>query len=324
MHSAIVKRLETARQKEAAARADEVLNAIPENRRFQQKIASVDAFIADGTPPRNSVATVLSNMTEAVRPHVIMHHVSEDRDAQRLAYFRFATQSFLVSHYELERLAAQKQINANFTLHRLSHGLAQLHSIGWHKEAAWLAEAVWSRAGHTLGRNGDVPSLMSNELFGWFMSYFTLGSRDLISAAGVTEPDDPDTAFSHLLGRWREEDGGGLENLMIAYAEQNIARSLMSFADAPADSIEKLWWYIPYDIYAIQQRRVSEGLDPVPLDDPRAAMPMTDLTDAPLVQDDLIWPAYLRACQEDGITPYNPRSTLQARTNRATLEVTLI
>jgi hypothetical protein len=72
------------------------------------------------------------------------------------------------------------------------------------------------------------------------------------------------------------------------------------------------------------QSAIVKRLEPVPLDDPRATIPMTDLSDAPLVQDDLIWPAYLRACEEDGITPYSPRNTLQARTDRSTLEVTLV
>ena len=80
----------------------------------------------------------------------------------------------------------------------------------------------------------------------------------------------------------------------------------------------------PLDVYAIQQRRVSEGLDPIPINDPCADVSFAELADAPLIQDDLFWPAYLRACAEDGITPYEPRKAVQTKTDRATLEIQLV
>lgn len=290
----------------------------------QSDIASVSEF-AEGSGALDMAMVIrLEGICASAAAHVTSAHYTQNYTARHVSFLANATHSFLMAHLTLSRLRAGRQKNAMISFSKLAHNTAQLHAIGWHEEAAWLAEAVWANAANTLGQNGDVPQIMPNELFGWFMSYFTLGNRDLIAASGVTEPDDPDTPFSHLLGRWREPDAAGLTNLMTAYAEQNMARSMLPFANAPADSIEKLWWYVPYDIYAIQQRRVSEGLDPVPLDDPRADIPLPDFVDAPLIQDDLIWPAYLRACAEDGITPYAPRKAVQAVTDRATLEVTLV
>ena len=80
--------------------------------------------------------------------------------------------------------------------------------------------------------------------------------------------------------------------------------------------------YCAYDLTAVQMRRKLAGLDPVPMDDPRMSDHFFDYEEAPLVQDDLVWPCYLKACTDNGITPYVPRKTVQAVTDRVTLAVT--
>ena len=59
------------------------------------------------------------------------------------------------------------------------------------------------------------------------------------------------------------------------------------------------WWYVPWDILAIQMRRKALGLDWVETDDARMHEVWQNREELPFVKDDLVWPTYRGATQAE-------------------------
>ena len=247
---------------------------------------------------------------------------ARDRDTARFNIAHHATQQFLEVDLGL-KIAAAGLRPKKVIPHWAAADLAlQLNAIGWHDEATDFMTRYWTQYPQTTSAPLDNPDApLARELLAWFGSYFTLGSRDLIAPYGFKEPNEPDRPMSHLLGRWREADAAGLRNLMTGFAENNCANLLLPRNRRTPDYDNQLMLFFPYDVLAIQTRRETEGLDPVPYDDPRAAMMYAETDRLPFLADDLIWPAYQLGCERLGLEQYVPRETVGARYDRFSFSV---
>ncbi len=84
------------------------------------------------------------------------------------------------------------------------------------------------------------------------------------------------------------------------------------------------WWYVPWDILAIQMRRKSLGLDWVETDDARMHEVWQNREELPFVKDDLVWPTYLELCDLLGVEPYKPRKSVEVRINRENFDFEVV
>ena len=84
------------------------------------------------------------------------------------------------------------------------------------------------------------------------------------------------------------------------------------------------WWYVPWDILAINMRRKSLGLDWIETGDPREEEVWQNREELPFVKDDMVWPAYLEICDILGIEPYEPRKSVKVRVDRETFDIEMV
>lgn len=193
-----------------------------------------------------------------------------------------------------------------------------LYAIGWCAEADATERSIWEHPKAPL-----VRAFMPARLMTWFTSYFALGSRDLIAATELEppqgEPDEPDSPYSLLLGCWKDSDPAKVSNSLIAFSEQNIARSLLPESKRESCGFDTTsWWYVPWDVLAINMRRGSLGLAWVETDDPRMLEVWQNREELPFVKDDIIWPAYLEVCDLLKLEPYQPRKSIDVKVDRRT------
>lgn len=232
------------------------------------------------------------------------------------------TQSFLAHDLGMKISAAGLRAKAVIPHWKISPFALLLHAIGWHDEALDFMTRYWQQYPQMTSAAIEAPMPPNTRnVLAWFGSYFTLGSRDLIEPYGFEEPNDPDSPMSHLLGRWKEKDGDNLRNLLTAFAETNAARLLLPDRTREADYSEELMLFFPFDVQAIQKRRSALGLEPIACDDPRGDFAISGTRRLPLVQDDVLWPAYLRACETLGLTAYRPVNIVAARYDAASFRI---
>jgi len=203
-----------------------------------------------------------------------------------------------------------------------------LYSIGWHQEADQVVRQIWDHPKAPL-----ATGLGPKDLMAWFPSYFSLGSRELIEKRGPNphpnrgevygEPNEPDSPHSYLLGCWNDPDPAKVRNALIAYSEQNMARSLLPESKRMGWDFES-WWYVPWDILAINMRRKALGLEWVETGDPRMEEVWQNREELPLVKDDLVWPAYLEICDILEVKPYQPRKSIDVKVNRDTFDLEVV
>ena len=199
-----------------------------------------------------------------------------------------------------------------------------LYAIGWRDEADQIMRQVWEHP-----EPPRSSSLFPDYLMAWFTIYFALGSRDLIAGAKFEapegEPNEPDSPYSFLLGCWKDADPAKVRNSLVAYSEQNMARSLLGENKRTETGFDiDSWWYVPWDILAIQMRRKALGLDWVETDDARMHEVWQNREELPFVKDDLVWPTYLELCDLLRIEPYKPRKSVEVRINRENFDFEVV
>lgn len=195
--------------------------------------------------------------------------------------------------------------------------LLGLQAIGWVDESREYCEYAWQNAARAF-QDGGLPT---NELLAWFSVYFTLGSRDLIAPTGIKEPDKPDSVYSMLLGKWKNPDPAEVSNTLLAYAERNVAETLLPQSKRPLDLERPDLLFIPYDVLAINIRRHAEGLAWVDIDDPRMEGWPVSTEKMPLVKDNVTWPIYVELCKLVGVEPMRTEKEIEVTVDPETLEI---
>ena len=195
--------------------------------------------------------------------------------------------------------------------------LLGLQAIGWEAEAKSYGEYIFTERAADLNQNGIMP----NELLAWFSVYFTLGSRDLIAPTGIKEPNKPDSVYSMLLGKWKNPDPAEVSNTLLAYAERNVAETLLPQSKRPLDLQLPDLLFIPYDVLAINMRRHAEGLAWVDIDDPRMEGWPVSTEKMPLVKDNVTWPIYVELCKLVGVEPMRTEKEIEVTVDPETLEI---
>lgn len=229
------------------------------------------------------------------------------------------THWYLLRHLENTQFG-DKRLNQNHT-GNVAETILGLYAIGWHQEAEEYCRNIWLNFEGGFGRGGY--GLLASDLVFWFANYFALGSRDLIEPwvdhpNFNSEPDQPQHIYSLLLGCWKDPDPDKVANTLTAFSEHNVAQVCLPdgalFATEYNDLLD--WRFIPYDVAAIQMRRKALGLPWIDNGDQRLRMCFAFGDEAPLVKDNIIWPIYLEACELFGITPYQPRKSVEVRVSR--------
>lgn len=247
-----------------------------------------------------------------------------DRSHLEVLFAHQMTRDYLVRQLELATEPVRGRRIFDYQFIPLVMGL---YSIGWHEEADQVVRQIWDHPNAPLASGLGPKNLMA-----WFPSYFSLGSRELIEKATPPdrgevygEPNEPDSPYSFLLGCWKDPDPTKVRNALIAYSEQNMARSMLP----PNKRMEigfdiQSWWYVPWDILAINMRRKSLGLEWVETGDPRMEEVWQNREELPMVKDDLVWPAYLEICDILGVEPYQPRKSIEVKVNRENFDLEVI
>ena len=254
-----------------------------------------------------------------IMPHIAKAFVENDHDRLALYYSYMIGRDYLVQ--QLSIAMNPDVIIFSGELTELTMGL---YAIGWPDEADQIMRQVWEHP--------EPPRallLFPDYLMVWFTIYFTLGSRDLIARAkfrdASAEPNEPDSPYSFLLGCWKDADPARVRNSLVAYSEQNMARSLLGENKRTETGFDiDSWWYVPWDILAIQMRRKALGLDWVETDDARMHEVWQNREELPFVKDDLVWPTYLELCDLLRIEPYKPRKSVEVRINRENFDFEVV
>ena len=254
-----------------------------------------------------------------IMPHIAKAFVENDHDRLALYYSYMIGRDYLVQ--QLSIAMNPDVIIFSGELTELTMGL---YAIGWPDEAGQIMRQVWEHP--------EPPRallLFPDYLMVWFAIYFTLGSRDLIARAkfrdASAEPNEPDSPYSFLLGCWKDADPAKVRNSLVAYSEQNMARSLLGENKRTETGFDiDSWWYVPWDILAIQMRRKALGLDWVETDDARMHEVWQNREELPFVKDDLVWPTYLELCDLLRIEPYKPRKSVEVRINRENFDFEVV
>lgn len=286
----------------------------------ERELVRARDFLSGRSPRKTSLLSTGSmNGSFHIMPHIAKAFAEKDHDRLYLYYAYMIGRDYLVRQIKLA-------MNPDVYLHtgKLEPLTMGLYAIGWPEEAGQVMRQVWEHP--------EPPrsySLFPKYLFVWFTIYFALGSRDLIAPVefekGYGEPNEPDSPYSFLLGCWKDADPVKVRNSLVAYSEQNMARSLLGENKRVEMGFDiDSWWYVPWDTLAIQMRRKSLGLDWVETDDSRMHEVWQNREELPFVKDDLVWPTYLELCDLLDVEPYKPRKSIEVRINRENFDFELV
>ena len=286
----------------------------------ERELAKARDFLS-GRSPKITLLLSAGSMTgkDEIMSHIAKAFAEKDHDRLHLYYSYMIGRDYLVQQLSLAMNPDVFIFSRELT--KLTMGL---YTIGWPDEAEQVMRQVWEHP-----KAPRTRSLFPDYLIVWFTIYFTLGSRDLVARAKFDvaegEPNEPDSPYSFLLGCWKDADPAKVRNSLVAYSEQNMARSLLGENKRTETGFDiDSWWYVPWDILAIQMRRKSLGLDWVETDDARMHEVWQNREELPFVKDDLVWPTYLELCDLLRIEPYKPRKIVEVRINRENFDFEVV